>query len=318
MRIRYGIVSTASIVPRFVAGVKASQTGEVAAIASRELKKAQAMATALEIPQAYGSYEELYADATIDVIYVATYNQGHYPVAKAALLAGKHVLVEKPFALTLDEAEELFALAKAKQLFLMEAQKAVFLPITQKIKTWLEEDIIGPIHYVRAFMTYANVEKITWFFSLESGGGALYGSGSYPLEYLHYLFNSPIAEVAGTAVMSKGEADRQCDLSLLLENNLQSHVVISVDFLAPNELVIYGEKGRIEIPDFWKAQKAKVIKEEQVAEIVLPHENEFVFEIEHVNDCLAQGLLESPVVTAEMTLQTVELVEKMYQQWTQA
>lgn len=318
MRIRYGIVSTASIVPRFVAGVKASQTGEVAAIASRELVKAQAMATALEIPKAYGSYEELYADSTIDLIYVATYNQGHYPVAKAALLAGKHVLVEKPFALTLDEAEELFALAKEKQLFLMEAQKAVFLPIIQKIKTLLTQAVIGSVHYVRAFMTYPNVEKITWFSSLASGGGALYGSASYPLEYLHYLFNSPIAEVAGTAVLSKGSSDRQCDLSLLLENKLQSHVLISVNFLAPNELVIYGDQGRIEIPDFWKAQRAKIIKEGQVEEIELLHENEFVFEIEHVNDCLAKGLLESPIVTAEMTLQTVELVEKMYQQWTQA
>ena len=131
MPIRYGIVSTASIVPRFVAGVQASQTGEVVAIASRSLSKAQEVATTLGIPKAYGSYEELYADPTVDVIYVATYNKGHYPVAKAALFAGKHVLVEKPFALTLDEAEELFAIAKEKKRFLMEAQKAVFLPITQ-------------------------------------------------------------------------------------------------------------------------------------------------------------------------------------------
>lgn len=318
MPIRYGIVSTASIVPRFVAGVQASQTGEVVAIASRSLSKAQEVATTLGIPKAYGSYEELYADPTVDVIYVATYNKGHYPVAKAALFAGKHVLVEKPFALTLDEAEELFAIAKEKKRFLMEAQKAVFLPITQKIKALLEEGVIGPVHYVRAFMTYSNVEKITWFSSLESGGGALYGSGSYPLEYLQYLFNSPIAEVAGTAVMSKGQSDRQCDLSLLFENNLQSHVLISTEFSAPSGLVIYGENGRIEIPNFWKAQTAKIFQAEQIEEIEITHENEFVFEIEHVNDCLAKGFVESPVVSAEMTLQTVELVEKMYQQWTQS
>ena len=67
MPIRYGIVSTASIVPRFVAGVQASQTGEVVAIASRSLSKAQEVATTLGIPKAYGSYEELYADPTVDV-----------------------------------------------------------------------------------------------------------------------------------------------------------------------------------------------------------------------------------------------------------
>ena len=70
--IRYGIISTAQVVPRFVAGVKESQSGEVVALASRNLAKAQQVATELDIPKAYGSYEELYADSTIDIVYIAT------------------------------------------------------------------------------------------------------------------------------------------------------------------------------------------------------------------------------------------------------
>jgi predicted dehydrogenase len=106
-KVKYGIVSTAQVVPRFIEGVRLTDNGEVAAISSRSLETAQAFATAYNIPKAYGSHAELYADSELDVIYIATYNKGHFPEAKQALLAGKNVLLEKPFTLTLAEAEEL-------------------------------------------------------------------------------------------------------------------------------------------------------------------------------------------------------------------
>ena len=101
MTIKYGIISTAQVVPRFIAGVRESQSGEVAAVASRDLAKAQAFAQQHQIPTAYGSYQELYRDPTIDIVYIATYNAGHYAAAKEALLAGKNVLLEKPFDISL-------------------------------------------------------------------------------------------------------------------------------------------------------------------------------------------------------------------------
>jgi predicted dehydrogenase len=89
--IRYGIISAAQIVPRFVAGVKESKDGEVVAIAARDYARAQEMAEQLEIPNVYGSYQELLQDTTIDIVYIAVYNKGHYETAKEALLANKHV-----------------------------------------------------------------------------------------------------------------------------------------------------------------------------------------------------------------------------------
>lgn len=93
-KIRYGIMSTAQIVPRFVAGLRESAQVEVRGIASRRLENAQKMAKELAIPVAYGSYEELCKDETIDIIYIPTYNQGHYSAAKLALSQGKPVLLE--------------------------------------------------------------------------------------------------------------------------------------------------------------------------------------------------------------------------------
>lgn len=116
-KVKYGIVSTAQVVPRFIDGVRLTDNGEVAAVSSRTLEAAQAFAMKHNIPKAYGSHAELYADPELDVIYIATYNKGHFPEAKQALLAGKNVLLEKPFTLTLAEAEELFELAREKIYF---------------------------------------------------------------------------------------------------------------------------------------------------------------------------------------------------------
>ncbi|WP_440897954.1 Gfo/Idh/MocA family protein [Amphibacillus sp. Q70] len=316
MTIHYGIISTAQIVPRFVAGVKESQDGEVTAIASRNLDKAEEMAARLAIPHAYGSYQELYEDENVDVVYVATYNKGHYDAAKQALLAGKHVLVEKPFVLKQDQAEELFDLAKEKNLFLMEAQKALFLPITKLVRETIQLGKIGAVKYLRSVTSYPSVDHISWFHSLEAGGGALHGSGSYPLQYMMYVINSRIDEAAGTAVIKAGQTDSQFDLSLLFDEEVQGNIFITVNLDLPSQLIIYGEKGKIIIPYFWKTKQAEICIEGHSEQHYMEHQSEFVFEIDHVNECLKQGLIESPTMTKEMTLQTVELVEKLYQQWT--
>lgn len=316
MSIRYGIISTAQIVPRFVAGVKESKDGVVAAIASRELTKAKKMADELAIPTAYGSYEELYADETIDVIYVATYNKGHYAAAKAALLAGKHVLVEKPFVLNWDEADELFALATEKNLFLMEAQKAVFLPVTNWVKETIQSGALGEVRYIRTITAYPSVDHIRWFKSLEAGGGAFRGAGAYPLQYVLHVLDTEIAEAAGTAVMQPGESDSQCDVSLLLKNQVQANFFITTQMAQSSELTVFGEKGKIVVPDFWKAESAQLFLGEEIETINRPSSSEFIYEVDHVNDCLAKGLIESPVMKKEVTLQTVELAEQLYQQWT--
>lgn len=315
MSIRYGIISTAQIVPRFVAGVNESEDGVVTAIASRNLEKAQQVAQELAIPTAYGSYQELYEDDNVDIVYVATYNKGHYEATKNALLAGKHVLVEKPFTLSWDEADELFELAKQQNCFLMEAQKAVFLPITQYVKKLIQEKQLGDVRYLRSFTAYPNVDHISWFDSLDAGGGALHGSGSYGLQYMLYVTGTEIEEAAGTALIEPGKTDSQCDVSVLLTNNIQGNVFVTTNFGSDSQLTIFGNQGQVVIPKFWKTQEATVTINGESEHIHLPHQSEFVFEVNHVNECLAKGLTESPIMTKDLTLQTIELVEKMYEQW---
>ncbi|HGW6208537.1 TPA: Gfo/Idh/MocA family protein [Enterococcus faecalis] len=315
-KIRYGIMSTAQIVPRFVAGLRESAQAEVRGIASRSLENAQKMAKELAIPVAYGSYEELCKDETIDIIYIPTCNQGHYSAAKLALSQGKPVLLEKPFTLNTAEAEELFAIAQEQGVFLMEAQKSVFLPITQKVKATIQEGRLGEILWVQSVTAYPNVDHIPWFYSREAGGGALHGSGSYPLQYLQYVLGKEIQTVTGTATYQQGATDSQCNLALKFAEGTLGNIFINVGLKIPSEMTICGTKGQIVIPNFWKtdcayytdAQGNTVKWSEQFT-------SEFTYEINHVNQCLQDKKLTSPVMTKELMIATVKIVESFYQEW---
>ena len=116
MELRYGILSTSSIAPRFIAAVRACGKGEILAVSSRSLSKAQEKAAQLEIPTAYGSHEELLRDEKVNIVYISNVNAQHYPWAKKALLAGKHVICEKPCTTSYAHTKELYELAKEKGL----------------------------------------------------------------------------------------------------------------------------------------------------------------------------------------------------------
>lgn len=314
--IRYGILSTAQVVPRFVAGVKESQGGTVTAIASREIKKAQKMAQELDIPQAYGSYEELCQSEDVDIVYVAVYNKGHYDAAKLALLNNKHVLLEKPFTMTLAQAEELFALAKERNLFLMEAQKALFLPITKQIQQVIQKGKIGTLRWLDSVTAYPNIDHISWFRDLSAGGGVFRGAGTYPLEYMQHLLGASPEEFKGTLTFPEGQSDAQAQVTLNFPNGVIGTIFLTVDLDLSKRMIIYGEKGKIIIPDFWKTDTAEIHYNDGQKETLHSNQHsEFVFEVDHVNACLEQGLLESPIVAKELTLKTVAITEAIYKNY---
>lgn len=315
--IKYGILSTASIVERFVNGIRESHDGEVIAIASRSLEKAREHAKKLNISQYYGSYEELYEDDNIDVIYVPTVNSRHYRDCKNALEHHKHVIVEKPFVLKPEQVKELFALAKRNHCFLMEGQKSVFLPTTRKISEVLNNQMIGKVKYIEfkaSFPGRFNYDH--WMYDLNMGGGALYGSATYTIELLQYLFDDPEMIISGTAVACPTGADEICSFQLVLNQEILVSSTIAMNVATKNEAVFYGEHGYIVVPNFWKSNQFDIVMNDgQNYHFNFPYNSEFVYEINHANHCIEQRLLQSPIMNEKKTLKTVELVSQFYQQW---
>ena len=124
MELRYGILSTSAIAPRFIAAVRQAGAGQILALSSRSEEKAREKAAQWDIPRAYGSHGELLEDPDINIVYISTVNAQHYPWAKAALEKGKHVICEKPCTVSQNQTRELFDLAAEKGLFLMEIGRA--------------------------------------------------------------------------------------------------------------------------------------------------------------------------------------------------
>ncbi len=144
-KVRYGILSAATIVPRFAKGMRLTSNGEVTAIAARSLSKAKETARELDIPNVYPDYASLLESDEVDAVYIPLVNSLHYEYAEKALKAGKHAIVEKPFVLHAADAEKLFETASEKGLFITEAIKTPHLPLYQKIKQIVDSEKYGRI-----------------------------------------------------------------------------------------------------------------------------------------------------------------------------
>lgn len=315
--IRYGILSTASIVERFIAGIRESHDGYVQAIASRTIEKAKDAALRFGIDNYYGTYEELYNDDQIDVIYIPTVNGFHYRDCKNALLHHKHVIVEKPFTLTVKEAQELFEIAKEKNCFLMEAQKAVFLPTTQKVRELIDNDIIGNIKYIELKAGFPGRFNYNhWMYDLSLGGGSLYGSATYTIEYMQYLFPHSHMKIDGSCIPCITGSDEICNFQLIINDHILVSSTIAMNVALKNEAVFYGDKGYIVVPNYWKSHHLDLfLHNGETKHFDFPYQSEFVYEIEHIHSCIKNNLLESPIMKKEKTIETIALVEQLYKKW---
>lgn len=314
--VRYGILSTASIVPRFCKGMEQTGNGSVSAISSRDLQKAEQFAANLSIPKAYDDYRSILLDPEIDAVYIPLVNSLHYPYAREALQSGKHVVMEKPFVLHGEEAEELFALAAERKLFLTEAVKAPHLPIYQEILRIIRSNSLGKICYMDFRQSYNSGPYIQgWNREKNMGGGVLYGNEAYFFHMAEFL-NGPIESCYGNASFFTSGAEQQCCISVRFRNNTIASLAVSNLVLFENGLTIYFERGRIFIPDYWKASKALIITEDGKTEtIVCDCEYELQYELKHYNECILSGMLTSPVTPPEKTIRYIRWCEELQKTW---
>lgn len=314
-KLRFGILSTASIVPRFIRAVQSTDCCEAAALASRSTEKAEEKAALWNVPLAYGSYEELLSLAPVDAVYIAMINNEHYRYAKMALEQGKHVLCEKPFTLSPRESQELFSLAREKGLFIMEAQKVVFLPVIRKIKELIQADAFGSIK-MADFSSSFDAGYNTWLFDPEKGGGPVYGSGIYCVQLMQYLFDCKITDYTGLCTRSRTTVENQFSVSMLMENGLLFTNKTSASVPTAHTGYLYGEKGYIEIPEYWKARKAILhYPDREPVVLEYPCEYELMYEVLHTEQCIRNRLTESPVMTEAMTVNAIKVLNAIEHLW---
>ena len=248
-KIRWGILSTARIGTEKV--IPAMQRGaccEVTAIASRDLQRARQAASRLGIPKAYGSYDELLRDADIDAVYNPLPNHLHVPVSIQALEAGKHVLCEKPLALTSVEAQQLVdAAQRHPRIKVMEAFMYRHHPQWQQARSLVREGDIGELRAIQSFFSYFNDDPHNIRNDRRLGGGALMDIGCYPISLSRFLYDAEPRRVLGIVEYDpRFQTDRLA--SAILDFGSGTSTFTCATQLAPYQRVnILGTAGRVEI-----------------------------------------------------------------------
>ena len=201
--LRWGVMGTGWIADRFVASLQAHSSQQVVAVGSRRHDTAADFAARAGIPRAFGSYDELVADPDVDVVYVATPLPAHLEGAVLALRAGKHTVVEKPFAMNVDQARQIAELARARGLFCMEAHWTTFLPKYDVLHQLLDSKALGDLTAVVA-------DFGEWFppdhrlFRGELGGGPLLDLGLYLVSFAVNVLGLPDQIVASSITHASG------------------------------------------------------------------------------------------------------------------
>ncbi len=248
-RIRWGVLSTAKIGrEKVIPATQRSQFGHVTAIASRDLPRAQSLASKLGIERAHGSYEALLADSNVDAVYIPLPNHLHVPWSIRAIEAGKHVLCEKPIGLSVAEAEQLVAAAAAQpQLKVMEAFMYRFHPQWQTARELVRDGRIGQLRTIGTLFSYFNDDPQNIRNRHEWGGGALMDIGCYPISLSRFLFGAEPQRVFGQIERDPTtNVDRLT--SALLEFPTGTATFTCSTQIAPYQRVnIFGTSGRIEI-----------------------------------------------------------------------
>jgi predicted dehydrogenase len=228
------------------------------ALVSREPAKAEARLAEFGITGAKGlTFEQAIADPAVDVIYVASPHSEHLWQAKAALNAGKHVLVEKAFTMDAAEAIELDELAKSKGLFLMEAMWTKFLPLHNAVKKMIEAGDLGKLVMIQAeFAMNAPFDNDHRLFNYELGGGTTLDQGVYTTTVNRFFADSPIASQTTIGHRFENGADAFADTTFIFENGVIGHGISALDANVGFGCRVIGDKSTVElIGSFWNARE---------------------------------------------------------------
>lgn len=243
--VRWGLLSTAHINRRLIPALRASRRGALVAVASRNQTSADAYAASWGIPRAFGSYQAMLESSEIDAVYIGLPNHLHCDWTIKALAAGKHVLCEKPFALSLAEVDRMVDAAIQSGRVLAEAFMYLHHPQMKTLGHWVHQGRIGEVAFVRAVFNFTLTDANNIRLRPETGGGALWDIGIYPVSCAQFLMGGPPVRVAAEQRTGETGVDVVFSGQMLYPNG--GIAQISASFRSPfySLVEVYGSLGRL-------------------------------------------------------------------------
>lgn len=326
--IRWGIIGPGTIARTFADGIAHSTTGKLEAIATRNPDK-PGLAEAFAGARIVKGYEALLVDPLIDAVYIATPHTGHAEWAIKAIRAGKHVLVEKPIALSAYDADAIFHEAKKAGVFAGEAYMYRLHPQTAKLVELIRKRAVGDIRIIRSSFGFnmGTFRPDHRLFANEMAGGGILDVGGYPVSMARLVagaadgkaFAEP-DKVSGAAYLGQSGVDEWASAVLKFPNGIVAEVSCSIMASQDNVLRIIGSEGRIEVKDFWFASGHKggvgridIIKGTETETIEVPEDRWlYSFEVDAAGKAIREGRqeFEAPGMTWADTLGNLRVMDQ--------
>ena len=316
-QLRVGIIGAGWIAEKAAITLNGLTDCEAYAIASRSMEKADAFAETWKMRKAYGSYAELIADPSVDLVYVATPHSHHYDVTRDALLAGKPCLVEKAFMANYRQAKEIVDLSRERGVFLAEAIWTRYQPVVGMVRDLISSGRIGMPRLVTATLGYSMGDKPR-IMRADLCGGALLDLGVYALNFVRMFFDADIASITSQCVKSQTGMDLTNAMTLVLSDGVLCNLQSSAACVGDNIGVIAGTDGNLIIDNINNPQKITVNTHDRVfvEDIPVPQQiTGYEYQFIACRQALIDGLLEPREMPLEETLYIMELMDSFRRQW---
>ena len=293
-KIRWGLVSTANINRVLIPAIRASERGELVAVSSRSQSAAEAYAAKWKIPQAFGSYEAMLDSDAVDAVYIGLPNHLHAEWSIYALEHGKHVLCEKPFALTLDEVDAMIAASERTGNVVAEAFMYRHHPQTKLIKEMVDNGRFGTITVIQGMFSYAMGNPVTNVrMKPELGGGSMWDVGVYPMSYMQYLMGGIPERVFANQWIGESGVDEVFAGQMQYANGVIGQ--FSCGFRSPFQtyMEIVGTAGRLMVErPFTGPERGKIFftnLEDETEVITVPKKELYLGEVEDMHAAILDG-----------------------------
>ena len=290
--LRWGLLGTARINRMIIPPLRVSPANRLLAVASRDPGKAAAYAREWGIARAHGSYEALLAEPEVDAVYVPLPNHLHAEWTIRAARAGKHVLCEKPLALSVDEVDAMASAAREAGVVLAEGFMYRHHPQTLKVRALVQDGAIGRVRFVRGTFSFPLTRPGDVRLRPEWGGGCLWDVGCYPLSFTRFVLGAEPLEVFGRAVLGETGVDETFAAQLVFPHDVLAQV--DAGFRAPlrAELEIAGTEGTILVRRPWRPALGVPVllnRKGETEELAVGGGDRYRLEIEDLADAARDG-----------------------------
>lgn len=317
-KIRWGVLSTANIGrTQVIPAIFRAENAEMSAISSRG-DRVYAAARELGIPKAYESYEALLDDPEIDAVYIPLPNNLHKEWVIKAAEKGKHVLCEKPAALSAQEAKEMIEACEANGVKFMEAFMYQLHPQHARVKEIISSGEIGEVKLIKSSHSfYLNNREGDIRMDKTMGGGSIYDVGSYCVQVIRHLTDSEPVKVQAIAELDEATGiDLTSTVYMKMDNGVKAMFDCSFDMINRNEYEVIGTEGKIKVPFAFRPdinggigkvviQNNGMTREEKI------YGDIYRMEIEQFSRAILDG--GEPAITTESTLKNMAVLDKCYE-----